>query len=74
MLLGLGDDLIAHAVLVVQPEIGRRRAADASDTDSCWQVLLGQTALLSQDPVGVDHDPRRAGDLLHVHVHRTGHS
>src|SRR4029077_5952991 len=72
VLLRLDHDLVAHAVFVVEPEIGRRRsAAGQRDQQVVGDVPLRQADLLGEDTVTIDHDPRRVEDLLHVHVHRT---
>ena len=74
VLLGLDDDRIADPVLVVQPEVGRRRAAARErDRQAVRHVLLRQADLLRDLAVGVNHDPRRVEDLLHVHVDRARH-
>ncbi len=69
----LDNDLVAHTVLVVQPEVCRRRAAAGQrDQQAVGDVSLGQADLLGERAVGIDHDPRRVEDLLHMDVHRAG--
>src|SRR4029450_12814246 len=68
----LDHDLVAHAIFWVEPKVGRRRpAAGQRDQQVVGDVPLRQTDLLGENPVTVDHDPRRIEDLLHAHVHRT---
>ncbi len=71
----LDHDLVAHAVRVIEPEVGRRRpAAGQREQHAAGDVLLGQAGLLREDAVIVDRDSWRIEDLLDVNVHRAGNA